>query len=128
MARAAVRARRSGTGHGMSYVLRLWSLPGKLPYATRDTAVQAAALTAAGGQLELGDYLKSADFDARDGDGEAEFTSDIATALRFPSATEALEFWRTQSRLRPRRSTDGKPNRFLTAFNMTVEEADDGHA
>lgn len=41
-------------------------------------------------------------------------------ALKFPSALEALEFWRQANGLRP----DGKPNRPLTAFTIEIQSLD----
>lgn len=45
-----------------------------------------------------------------------ETTPNITDALIFPTAYEALEFWRQQVGLRP----DGKPNRPLTAFTVEI--------
>jgi hypothetical protein len=64
-------------------------------------------------------YLKSMDFDAHDGIGAAEFTPRIERAMKFESATAALEFWRTVSKVKPIRE-DGKPNRPLTALTAEI--------
>jgi hypothetical protein len=77
------------------------------------------------GSEEYPQYLKSYDVDARDGRGEADFTDNINEALHFPTAGEAFDAWRTQSKKRPLRP-DGKPNRPLTAFTMTVETLKEG--
>lgn len=64
-------------------------------------------------------YLKSFDFEHEDGLGYGEFTTDRAEAKEFKDAGEALEFWRTVSKVRPQRP-DGKPNRPLTVLTVEV--------
>lgn len=61
------------------------------------------------------------DFDVAAHNGRAPFptTIDIRLAKHFPDVVEALEFWRTQSRVRPLRP-DGGANRPLTAFTVEV--------
>jgi hypothetical protein len=74
-----------------------------------------------------GQYLKSMDFEAHDGRGEAGFTEHLAEALRFADKGAALAFWKTQSKVRPMRP-DGKPNRPLTASTVEIIElTKDGH-
>jgi hypothetical protein len=68
-----------------------------------------------------GQYLKAFDFDAHDGRGLGDFTDDRREAKRFPSLEVAMAYWRTTSRTRPIRA-DGRPNRPLTASNVTFEE------
>lgn len=46
-------------------------------------------------------------------------TDDITQAKRFKNGIEAFEFWRQQSPTVPLR-TDGKPNRPLTAFTVSM--------
>lgn len=67
-----------------------------------------------------GAYLKAFDFEHENGIGWGEFTRDPARAKAFASAGEAMEFWRTQSKVRPLRP-DGRPNRPLTALTVSVE-------
>jgi hypothetical protein len=66
-----------------------------------------------------GEYVKAFDFEADDGLGFGEFTSNIDDAIQFADVTAAGEFWRTQSKTRPFRS-DGKPNRPLTALCVEI--------
>lgn len=73
---------------------------------------------ALGGHRHLiGQYLLSYDLDARRGRGSSEWTPDIGEALRFPSATQAMDVWQSVSPSNPVRD-DGKPNRPLTAFTV----------
>lgn len=67
----------------------------------------------------VGLYLSYYDPDALEGFGAAEWTDDVSKALRFDKASQAIEFWRQQSRARPFRH-DGQPNRPLTAFSVEV--------
>jgi hypothetical protein len=67
-----------------------------------------------------GQYVKTFDFDAHDGQGAGEFTADPMDALHFKSSGEAFEFWRTMSTVRPLRD-DFRPNRPLTASTVSVE-------
>lgn len=53
--------------------------------------------------------------------GSGSSTADPAKALRFDDPGEALEYWHQPSTVVPLRP-DGKPNRPLTAFTVTVEE------
>ena len=64
-------------------------------------------------------YLVDFDVKEHTGRGPIPTTPDIAKAKHFTNAAEALEFWRTQSRVRPRRP-DGLPNRPLTAFTVEI--------
>lgn len=57
-----------------------------------------------------------------DGRGMVWSTNDIEKAMKFETATEAMALYRTQSKIHPIRLTDGKPNRPLTAFNVTIEK------
>lgn len=60
-------------------------------------------------------WLETYDPEAYDGRGSVTATTDPARAKRFETIDAALEEWRRQSVVRPRRP-DGKPNRPLTAF------------
>jgi hypothetical protein len=66
-------------------------------------------------------FVKACDFEAHGGRGFVEFTPDESAALSFNSVNEAIEFWRTQSEVRPLRP-DGKPNRPLTAYTVEVKQ------
>jgi len=96
-----------------------------MPHA-KTAALADAAIKAAGGNINslLGEYLQSFDVEAHDGRGEANFTADIAKAMRFEDHTAAIEAYRTQSKTRPLRR-DGKPNRPLTGFNVAFEKVPD---
>jgi hypothetical protein len=67
-----------------------------------------------------GQWLKSYDPEAHDGQGWAEWTDDPAQARVFPSRMAAFEAWRAVPRARPLRA-DGRMNRPLTAFTVTIE-------
>jgi hypothetical protein len=48
-------------------------------------------------------------------------TDDIERARRFHDAAQAWEFWRRPSKRWPREGrSDGKPNRPMTAFSVTI--------
>lgn len=49
--------------------------------------------------------------------GSVRLTNERRNALRFISTIEALEFWRQEHGMRP----DGRPNRPLTAWTVTIE-------
>lgn len=71
-----------------------------------------------------GEYLRDMDFEANDGHGKLITTADLAEAKRFASFGEAHEFWKRSPACHPTRSTDGLPNRPLTAFNWTFLDPD----
>jgi hypothetical protein len=64
-----------------------------------------------------GQWLKSYDPEAHDGQGDAVFTDKIQEAWVFSSMTDALATWRAVPKARPFRP-DGKPNRPLTTFTV----------
>lgn len=68
-----------------------------------------------------GQYLESFDFDAHDGVGFGEFTSDRKRAKEFPDFVAAATFWKTVSKARPTRP-DRRPNRPLTALSVEIKE------
>lgn len=70
-----------------------------------------------------GQYLREFDPDAHDGRGEAVWTDDISLAKKFDSVGSAMAAWKQQSAVRPVRP-DGKPNRPLTAFTVSVAAMD----
>ena len=106
------------------FVLRTVQIEGDA-LATGRPGLAAKAAVEALGEPEkmLGEYLMRADIEAYDGRGYAEFTRKLKKAMRFASYEAAFEFWRAQSKVRPLRA-DGRPNRPLTAFNITIERVD----
>jgi hypothetical protein len=69
-----------------------------------------------------GDYVQSFDPDANDGRGELLTTQHREKALQFEHPGEALRYYRQASKVCPLRP-DGLPNRPLTAFTVTIENA-----
>lgn len=71
-----------------------------------------------------GQWLMFYDPDARQGIGEAEFTSDVEDALRFPDFAAAEAFWSQQSTVAPVTALDGeqRENRPLQCVSITVAE------
>lgn len=65
-------------------------------------------------------YLKSFDPEAHDGQGDAVLTDEVSEAMKFDTFTEAYEFYHSVPMSRPIRE-DGRPNRPLTAFTVSVE-------
>lgn len=72
--------------------------------------------------VTVGNYLTAFDADAADGLGAAEWSSDPEKALKFETFEAGWELWRSQSTKQPLRA-DGRPNRPLTAVNITIERA-----
>ena len=68
-------------------------------------------------------YLKSFDFEYDDGSGLGHFIEDIGLAKVFANPGAAVEFWQTQSRVRPLRD-DGRPNRPLSCLNIGIEHVE----
>lgn len=64
-------------------------------------------------------YVKSFDFDAHDGQGYGEFTSDIEEAMQFKDFAKAYAFWSTQSKVNKIRK-DGRPNKPMTCLSIEV--------
>jgi hypothetical protein len=71
-----------------------------------------------------GQFLKSFDHEAHNGQGFGEFTKSLARAKRFDSSEQAFTFWKQQSVCHPLRP-DGAPNRPLTALSIFLEPVDD---
>lgn len=71
--------------------------------------------------LESGRYLMDFDVGAHTGRGPIPTTDQLAKAKHFADPGEALEFWKTQSRVRPLRP-DRLPNRPLTAYTVEIVE------
>lgn len=68
-----------------------------------------------------GMFLHSFDPEANYGHGQIIGTALRANAMQFSSAAEAVSLWETVPKSRPLRESDGRPNKPLTAFHMTVE-------
>lgn len=68
-------------------------------------------------------FVFSFDPDADNGRGNLVLTPSPREALSFPNARAALEFWRQTSTVRPVRD-DGKPNRPLTAYTVSIVTAE----
>jgi hypothetical protein len=71
-----------------------------------------------------GQYLESFDFEANDGVGYGEFTTDRRRAMEFPDKVKAWEFWNTIPKCKPRRD-DGRANKPLTAVSVELFESND---
>ena len=73
-----------------------------------------------GGQMfKPGVYLRSFDHEAFDGQGNADFTDEIADAMRFADHGKAMEFWNRIPKCKPLRP-DGKPNKPLSATTVEI--------
>lgn len=70
-----------------------------------------------------GEYLKDFDFEAHDGEGEIALTPRLSEAKKFPDLVAAFDFYKTVPECKPRRDSDGKPNRPMTAANWEMIEA-----
>jgi hypothetical protein len=106
----------------MPVVLRLWAPP-DAPSAsaeTGDTLATAIEGIAEGRPPQLLEYVESCDVNAHRGRGDVKLTRGLAKAKRFPDFEAAMAYWKRQSTVRPLRP-DGKPNRPLTAYNVTME-------
>lgn len=69
-------------------------------------------------------WVMAYDPDAHEGRGEVQTTHDPALALHFNDSVSAWMTWKQQSKRLPLRA-DGRPNRPLTAFCISVEEVSD---
>jgi hypothetical protein len=74
-----------------------------------------------------GQWIESFDWDAHapgklypTGNGSS--TDDPAKAMRFDTVEAAWEAWRKPSAVCPTRPHDGKPNRPMTVFTVSVEK------
>ena len=72
-----------------------------------------------GPTAETNRYAMDFDIAAHNGRGLIPTTADISQAKHFATASDALEFWRTPSRVRPLRP-DGGINRPMTAFTVEI--------
>lgn len=69
---------------------------------------------------DAGRFVERYDPDFADGRGMVDTTDDLSRAMRFPDAIEAWALWKLPSTVHPIRLSDGKPNRPMTAFSITV--------
>jgi hypothetical protein len=69
-----------------------------------------------------GQYLKEYNPEGLGGMGAWTWTPNPAEAMKFEDAIEAFKCWTQVPRNRPKRP-DGKPNKPLTAFTVTIEDA-----
>jgi hypothetical protein len=69
-----------------------------------------------------GQYLLSYTPDGNDGRGDLVLTPERDDAKRYAGAAEAMEDWKRVSATHPKRP-DGKPNRPLSAFTISVVKA-----
>ena len=67
-----------------------------------------------------GAWLEAYDPEAFGGRGAAHWNMDPKRAMQFEDHAKAFALWRTVPRSKPRRP-DGKPNRPLTAFTVSIE-------
>ena len=104
----------------MSFVIRQIHVAGRSARADEATTV-ALAIAATKNQVVHGDYLEWSDPDANFGKGDDRWTPDLAKAKRFLTFKDAIACWKAQSKFVPKRP-DGKPNRPLTAWSVTIEE------
>jgi hypothetical protein len=102
------------------FVLRTWAPPGETAIAGPDTVINTVAAIAEGKWPEHGNYVASYTPHGHGGRGSWRFTGELTKAKRFPSYEAAFEAWREPSNTHPRR-VDGRPNRPLTMFNVTIE-------
>lgn len=65
-------------------------------------------------------YIMEYDIEAHDGRGEVVWTAHLDKARRWMDRESAMRDWKAQSKVRPLRP-DGKPNRPLTAFTVSLE-------
>lgn len=70
-----------------------------------------------------GRYVVSWSPHTRFGYLDLETTDRPSRARRFDDAAEALKEWRMVSRVEPKRPTDGRPNRPLTAYTVEFRRA-----
>lgn len=104
----------------MSFVIRQVHPPWKSARAHEADAVALATAAVSSPGLVVGNYLEWSDPNAKFGRGDDRWTPDLAKAKRFPNFRAAMECWKAQSTLVPTRP-DGKPNRPMTAYSVTIE-------
>jgi hypothetical protein len=79
-------------------------------------------LETSNGATEINLWLEEYDTTVEDsaGYGRLSLTGSPARALAFRDTAEAMAFWTQVSKTVPVRDTDGKPNRPLTVFTVSV--------
>jgi hypothetical protein len=105
----------------MSYVIRQLHARGHSALASEATTV-ALVEALKRGEIVRGKYLEWSDPNAKKGRGAERWTDDPARAVRFDSKEAAMACWQAQSTVKPLRS-DGRPNKPMTAWTVTIEEA-----
>jgi hypothetical protein len=106
-----------------TFVIRQIHPEGLSALATQATTFNLAS-AAIRNEVVIGKYLEWSDPDARGGRGDDRWTDDVAKAKRFATHAAAFECWRARSRTIPTRP-DGKPNRPMTAYSVSIEELKD---
>lgn len=66
-------------------------------------------------------FVRSMDVEALGGRGSLQWTSMRSRAMRFENVAAATNYWMRQSKTVPLRD-DGKPNRPLTAYTISIED------
>lgn len=89
------------------YVIRIIHSPEEFASASADPSA-------------AGQWVEWYDPDAMNGVGVVKLTKKHTMAQRFASYRDAFSLWREQSSVRPLRR-DGKPNRPLTAYSISIE-------
>jgi hypothetical protein len=74
--------------------------------------------------VPVNQWVRSSDVNAYNGRGDVQLTHDPSKAWRFADAVAAMAYWQRPSTVRPFRP-DGKPNRPLTAFSVSVQPLPD---
>lgn len=92
------------------YGIRFQELTGRVVFSDTD--------------VEAGVWMQSFDAEAHHGRGEAAWTRVPREAMAFDSMEDAIAFYRTTPKTRPMRE-DGRPNRPLTAFTVSIEKLGD---
>lgn len=103
----------------MSFVIRQIHAPGKSARADEATTVALVQTLKDGGPV-LGLYLEWSDPNARGGMGDDRWTDSVDRARKFETLDAAVSCWTAVSFVRPVRP-DGKPNKPLTAYSVTIE-------
>lgn len=86
--------------------------------------VQLEGVQLHGGSPPAGSWVKDYDPDAHEGRGLATWTMDRSEAQRFASQKDAMDFYLQTSKILPERR-DGRPNRPLTAYTVSIEPIDE---
>lgn len=105
----------------MSYFVIRQIHPPNLSALANEATMFNLASAAIRNEVVKGAYLQWSDPDALGGRGDDRWTDDLALAKRFASHDAAFECWRAQSKKVPWRP-DGRPNRPMTAYSVTIEE------